>query len=73
MSLIYIIAALYIIFNNIALMPNIILSIVREAINIRAFSFGFITTLIIGIQRGIFSNEAGIGSGAIASAVTNTR
>ena len=72
MSLIYIIAALYIIFNNIALMPNIILSIVREAINIRAFSFGFITTLIIGIQRGIFSNEAGIGSGAIASAVTNT-
>ena len=29
-------------------------------------------TIIIGIKRGVFSNEAGMGSGAHAAAVTNS-
>ena len=67
MTLIYVLAALLIVINNIELIPNIFLNIIKEAFNVKAFGFGFLTTLIIGIQRGIFSNEAGLGTGAIAA------
>ena len=45
----------------------LLINIIKEAFNFKAFGFGFLTTLIIGIQRGIFSNEAGLGTGAIAA------
>lgn len=67
MTLIYVLASLLIVINNIELIPNIFLNIIKEAFNFKAFSFGFLTTLIVGIQRGIFSNEAGLGTGAIAA------
>ena len=43
-----------------------------EAFNIKAVGFGFLSTLIIGIQRGIFSNEAGLGTGSITSSTSST-
>ena len=67
MTLIYVLASLLIVINNIELIPNIFLNIIKEAFNFKAFGFGFLTTLIVGIQRGIFSNEAGLGTGAIAA------
>ncbi len=72
MSIGFIIISIYIIITNVNVMPNIISTIISEAFNIKALSFGVLTTMIIGIQRGIFSNEAGIGSGAIASSVADT-
>ena len=68
MSIIYILVSLFIIINNISLLPSIISSIVRSAFNIKSFSTGFLSTLLIGVQRGIFSNEAGMGTGSIAAA-----
>lgn len=70
MGSIYIIASMIIIIFNIDKMPFILLSIVKSAFNIKAFGAGIISTMIIGIQRGIFSNEAGLGTGAIAAATT---
>ena len=67
MTLLYIAVAVYCLILNINLIPNIIISILKEAFNFRSFLSSFIPTFIIGIQRGIFSNEAGIGTGAIAS------
>ncbi len=64
--------SLYIILKNINLMPNIIVTIIKEAFNIKALGIGVLTSFLIGVQRGIFSNEAGIGSGAIASSTADT-
>ena len=69
MTLIYIVASLIIIINNSNLIPNLFYNIIKEAFNFKAFGWGFLSCLIIGVQRGIFSNEAGLGTGAIAAAV----
>jgi AGCS family alanine or glycine:cation symporter len=54
------------------LIPNIFLSIVKSAFKLKPFFGGFVGTMIIGIERGIFSNEAGLGTGAIASSTVDT-
>ena len=40
----------------------------KSAFNFKSFSSGFLATLLMGVQRGLFSNEAGIGTGSIAAA-----
>jgi AGCS family alanine or glycine:cation symporter len=72
MTIWYILTCLYIIINNISEMPHVISLIINSAFNPTSMTLGFITPLIIGFQRGIFSNEAGLGTGAIAAATTNT-
>lgn len=68
---IYLIISGYVILSNITLLPLILKTIVVEAFNFKAFGSGLLTTFIIGFQRGIFSNEAGIGSGAIAASTVD--
>ena len=72
MGIIYMIVALVIILMNIRAIPNLIASIFSEAFNFKAFGWGIISTMIIGVQRGIFSSEAGIGTGAVASGTSDT-
>ncbi|MBE6153881.1 MAG: alanine:cation symporter family protein [Firmicutes bacterium] len=72
MSVIYIGVTLFILIINIDKIPIMIIDIIKSAFNFRALGMGVLTTFIIGLQRGIFSNEAGIGTGAIASATTDT-
>ncbi len=67
MGLGYILLGLVVVFINIEKLPSIFNEIITSAFDLKAFSSGLLTTILIGIQRGIFSNEAGIGSGAIAS------
>lgn len=67
MSLLYIGISIYIITNNIDLMPNILKAIINSAFNIKAFTSSFLPIMILGVQRGIFSSEIGIGTCAIAS------
>lgn len=71
MGVIYIILGLYIIIVNINTIPYILINIVKSAFNIKSFFGGFLSTIIIGIQRGIFATEAGVGTSAIASSLTN--
>lgn len=73
MSLIYMGVTFLIVILNINKIPFLIFNICKEAFNIKALGFGVLNGFIIGIQRGIFSNEAGIGTGAIASATADTK
>ncbi len=72
MTIGYIAIAIYICIININLIPDILLSIIKAAFKLRPFFSGFLATLIIGVQRGIFSNEAGLGTGAIASSTVES-
>lgn len=72
MAIGYLVIALFVCFSNMHLIPEVINEIVTSAFNFESFFGGFLATLIIGVQRGIFSNEAGLGTGAIASSVSDT-
>ena len=67
----FIVVSGYILIINIEQAPRIIYLIISEAFNIKSLGLGIITPFIIGFQRGIFSNEAGVGSGAIAAATVD--
>ncbi len=73
MSLLYMLVVLYVVVINIDKVPGIIVSIVKSGLNFKAVHGGIITTIIVGIQRGIFSSEAGVGTAAILSASSNTK
>lgn len=66
MCLLYVAACLYVIFMNVAVLPAALASIVHGAFRPEAAVGGFLGCLVIGIKRAAFSNEAGIGSAAIA-------
>lgn len=63
MMLIYIMIGLYVIINNINLVPNIFNNIIKEIFNKKTFLSG----LLIGIQRSIFATEIGTGTSSIAT------
>ena len=73
MAMIYLLISLLIIFKNINLLPSIFNSIFKEAFNFKSIEYGFFSTIIIGIQRGIFASEVGSGTSAIASASSNIK
>lgn len=73
MIILYVGASFYICFINIEKMPIIINNIIKEALNFKSFFSSFIPMFIIGMQRGIFTNEAGLGTGAIASSTVETK
>lgn len=72
MTIIYTLSALIIIVFNLNKIPIIFVNIIKEAFNLKAVGAGFIGNMIIGIQRGIFSSEAGLGTGAIAASTTDS-
>lgn len=70
MTLLYLSISLIIVITNINKIPEIFLTIFKSAFEFRSINGGILGSMIIGIQRGIFSSEAGIGTGAIAAAAT---
>lgn len=77
MAVIYFIFGLALILFNLKEVPAALSLIVRGAFNPRAVSGGVIGSMLVamqnGIARGIFSNEAGLGSAPIAAAAAQTR
>ena len=76
MALIYIIATLIIVFANIGQLGTVLAAIFQGAFSPRsiaggALGVGIMTTIQKGIARGVFSNEAGLGSAPIAHAATS--
>lgn len=72
MSLIYITIGFLIFFSNLDKIPIVFNSIINDAFNYRSISGGFLSSLFIGVQKAIFSSEAGIGTGGIsAGAISN--
>jgi len=67
----YLLVGAYIVVKNIAIMPSLFLQILDGAFNIKSFGAGILSSFVIGIQRGVFSTEAGLGSGAIASSTSD--
>ena len=70
-TFIYILTILLIITNNISLLIPSLSAIIQSAFSIKCFALGtsnylFVTMLVQGAQKGIFINEAGLGSSAIA-------
>ncbi len=72
MTLVYVATAIYIVIMNIHMIPTIFIEILKQAFRFDAFFSAFLPTLIIGIQRGLFSNEAGIGTGSIVASATDS-
>ncbi len=77
MALIYVVGALAIILANIAEVPAAFALIFTEAFNPTAGVAGtgtgvFLLTMMWGVRRGLFSNEAGQGSAPIAHAAAKT-
>lgn len=73
MAILYVAAALFIIFSNWSFVDDAFSLIVSEAFSPRAtITGGFIGVMIQGFRRAAFSNEAGAGSAAIAHSAVNT-
>ncbi|WP_289090881.1 alanine/glycine:cation symporter family protein [uncultured Bacteroides sp.] len=72
MALGYIILALYIVISNITHLPDIFGLIIKNAFGIeQAIGGGIGAALMQGIKRGLFSNEAGMGSAPNAAATAH--
>ncbi|NLZ19002.1 MAG: alanine:cation symporter family protein [Bacteroidales bacterium] len=69
MALGYIVITLIVIARHIDAVPGVLRSIVTGAFGIQPVAGGILgSTIMMGVKRGIFSNEAGQGGGAIVSA-----
>lgn len=77
MALIYIVLAVGVIILNIGHVPAVFASIIEGAFHPAAVTGGavgsFFMSMKKGVSRGIFSNEAGLGTGSIAHACADTR
>ncbi len=69
MGCIYVFVSLLVIILNITSLPSIFTTIFKEAFDFKAIFGGFSGSCVMyGIKRGLFSNEAGVGSAPNASA-----
>ena len=77
MAIIYIIACILLLLLNFSHISSAIETIVKAAFNPSAVTGGVVGSIFIamqkGIARGIFSNEAGLGSAPIAAAAAKTK
>ena len=77
MAIAYFLCCLLILIMNFKAIPAALLEIIQSAFGMRAVTGGAIGAIIVamqkGIARGIFSNEAGLGSAPIAAAAAQTK
>ena len=77
MAVLYVGLALIIMITNITAIPSAIVTIVKSAFTGSALAGGAMGSMVVamqkGIARGIFSNEAGLGSAPIAAAAAQTK
>ncbi len=72
MAIFYCFFALIVIFMNISVIPQAIANIFSGAFTGEGVAGGALGAMIIGFQRAVFSNEAGIGSASIAHSAVKT-
>lgn len=72
MAGIYILIALYVVITNITAFPGVIATIVKNAFGVeQVVGGGLGSIIIIGAKRGLFTNEAGMGSAPNAAATAH--
>lgn len=76
MAILYVVTVLIILVTHLSAIPAALAEIVQGAFGLRAAAGGALGAMLIamqkGIARGIFSNEAGLGSAPIAAAAAQT-
>lgn len=77
MALLYIVLAIGVLLLNFTKIPAVFMSIIEGAFNPLSVTGGIVGSFFIsmkkGVSRGIFSNEAGLGTGSIAHACADTK
>ncbi|MBR2794316.1 MAG: sodium:alanine symporter family protein [Solobacterium sp.] len=78
MAAAYVIGALIVIFKNIGVMPAVLASIFKGAFSMRSAAggvvgYGVMKALTWGMKRGVFSNEAGLGSSVMVHSASNVK
>lgn len=77
MAVLYILLSLGVVILNIRHIPSVFVSIINGAFHPSAVTGGIVGSFFIsmkrGVSRGIFSNEAGLGTGSIAHACADTK
>ncbi len=72
MAALYVVSALVIIVFSADQLPGAIRLIMENAFSIQSATGGMVGAIIVGFQRALFSNEAGIGSASIAHSAVQT-
>lgn len=72
MGVLYLVGALGVIAMNLEHIPGAIAAIYEGAFSAEGVAGGVMGTMVVGFQRAVFSNEAGIGSASIAHAAVRT-
>ena len=72
MGITYVVACLVVVLVNFGQIPSAVNEIVTGAFNPEGVAGGLIGALIVGFQRAAFSNEAGLGSAAVAHSPVKT-
>ena len=77
MALLYILLSVGVVALNLSRLPEVLASIIKGAFDPRAVTGGVVGSVFLsmqkGVSRGIFSNEAGLGTGSIAHACADTK
>lgn len=77
MAVLYVVLGLGVMVLNAGKVPGVFAAIVQSAFSPAAFTGGVVgsmfTSMKRGVSRGIFSNEAGLGTGSIAHAAADTK
>lgn len=77
MAIAYVVICIVILIYNIREIPEAVVTVVQSAFGLRAMAGGALGALLLamqkGVARGIFSNEAGLGSAPIAAAAAQTK
>lgn len=77
MAIAYVLCCLTIMVCNVGSIPSAVVEVVRSAFGLDAVAGGALGAMVVAVQkgvaRGIFSNEAGLGSAPIAAAAARTK
>lgn len=72
MGILYVAVALIIVFSNLSLLPSILAQIFADAFDFKSIFGGIAgSCMMYGIKRGLYSNEAGVGSAPNAAAAAD--
>ena len=73
MGVVYVLVALGVMVMRIDMLPSVLSMIFSDAFNFKAIGSGIaVSCLVYGIKRGLYSNEAGVGSAPNAAAAAQT-
>ncbi len=72
MAVLYVVSALVIIAMSLEHLPGALRLVLSEAFSMQSATGGMVGAIIVGFQRALFSNEAGLGSASIAHAAVQT-